>query len=188
MCVCVVRSTLGDRTKTGASSSGGGGRYCRYISVTYVCIYMCVIYTVYYMPRRALWERLSPTELLLLLAQPLAPRRAAAAAQVLLLPLSLSLSRLCEAVPFSRRALPSLAPSLSRFAGCYTCCSCSLSSLLYIDIYMYTYLLAVSFLSSLSFPIIVYVQIYRNLRRNLKCAFENLFSNTPSGPGFSRCL
>ena len=35
---------------------------------------------------------------------------------------------------------------------------------------------------------LLYVQIYRNLRRNLKCAFENFFSSIPSGPGFSRWL
>ena len=34
----------------------------------------------------------------------------------------------------------------------------------------------------------VYVQIYRNLRRNPKSAFEKFFSSTPSGPGFSHCL
>ena len=36
--------------------------------------------------------------------------------------------------------------------------------------------------------VFTYVQIYRNLRRNPKSAFENFFSSTPSGPSFSHCL
>ena len=59
VCVCVVRSTLGDRTKTGASGSGGGGRYCRYISVTYVYIYVCYIYGILYAAARAMGETLT---------------------------------------------------------------------------------------------------------------------------------
>ena len=51
---------------------------------------------------------------------------------------------------------------------------------------MYEALLRLCELRNYSFYI--YVQIYRNLRRNPKCAFENFFSSTPSGPGFSHCL